>query len=401
MPHRSMPRAARMGSLSPAATQAVTKRSRELTAQGVDVINFGIGQPDFDTPEHIKEATVRAMAQGFTGYTNASGIDELKDAVRFRYKEDYGLEYSREETAICCGARHVFFNALLACLNPGEEVLIPSPCWVAYEAQVRLADCVPVFVPRSMDQGWRLDPEAVARALTPRTRMLVVNTPCNPTGCVHEADTLAALAEFCLEHRIWLLVDEVYDKFLYSGARHVNPPMLDPRYRECTLLMNAVSKTYAMTGWRIGSVLGPEAFMKDMFMVMARSTSNPTSIAQKAAVEALTGPQDFVRDMTREFALRRESMLQGLGRLPSLVFNEPRGAYYVMADVSKLLDGPCKARGMSGSAELCMHLLEQARVALFAGSAFGAEGFVRFSYATPGQRIEQGIDRLKKALDEL
>jgi aspartate aminotransferase len=390
----------RVKALAPSPTLAIQARARAMRARGVDVISFGAGEPDFDTPERIKEAALRAMRQGQTKYTDASGIPELREAVCRKLRRDNGLDYEPADVLVSCGAKHTLYNLWVALLNPGDEVLIPSPYWVSYPEQVKLLDGVPVPVPTDEAQGFQLDPDRLRAAVTPRTRAIVVNSPNNPTGAVFSAAALRAVAELALRHDLVLVSDECYEALTYEG-RHVSIASLGPEARARTVVVNTCSKAYAMTGWRIGYAAGPRALIRAMGDVQSQVTSNPSSVSQWAAVEALAGPQDEVAKMAGEFDRRRRVIVERLNAVPGLRCATPGGAFYAFPDVRGLFGRRWQEREIRGSADVTAFLLEAARVAVVPGLDFGSDAHIRLSYATGLATIEEGLSRMDAAVRSL
>ncbi len=396
--------AQRMRTLAPSATLAVQARARELQARGVDVISFGAGEPDFDTPARIKEAAVQALRRGETKYTEVGGILELRQAVCAKLKRDQGLDYEPADVLVSVGAKHTLFNIAVALLDPGDEVLVPSPYWVSYPEQIRLLGAVPVPVPTEEAAGFDLDPGRLRAAVTPRTRAVIVNSPNNPTGAVFSPAALEAVARLAVERGLWVISDECYEALTYEG-RHVSIAQLGADIRARTLVVNTCSKAYAMTGWRIGYAAGPREVIRAMTSVQSQVTSNPSSIAQWAAVEALAGPQDEVAKMAGEFDRRRRLIVAGLNALPGVRCAMPRGAFYAFANVSGLFGRRAEVggapRALRGCTDVVEFLLEHARVAVVPGLDFGSDAHVRLSYATSAELIREGLSRMEAALGRL
>jgi aspartate aminotransferase len=392
----------RLKTLAPSSTLAVQSKARELRAKGVDVISFGAGEPDFDTPARIKDAALRAMQRGQTKYTDVPGILELRQAICAKFRRDNGLEYEPADVLVSCGAKHTLFNVAVALLNPGDEVLVPSPFWVSYPEQVRLLGAVPVAVPTEERTGFDLDPARLRAALTDRTKLVIVNSPNNPTGAVFSPGTLEAVARLVVERGLWVVSDECYEPLTFEG-RHVSIASFGPEIKARTIVVNTCSKAYAMTGWRIGYAAGPRPLIKAMTDVQSQVTSNPTSIAQWAAVEALTGPQDDVAKMAGEFDRRRGIIVQGLNALPGVSCVMPKGAFYAFANVSGLFGKtpPGASAPLRGSIDVATFLLEHARVALVPGVDFGSDAHVRLSYATSAELIQEGLKRMDAAIRTL
>lgn len=382
--------AARARRIRPSPTLEITARAQLLRAQGRDVISLAAGEPDFDTPPNVKEAAVRALREGRTKYTPAPGIPELREAIAQRYREEFGLDYEPSEVIVGCGAKHVLFNALQVLLEEGDEALVVAPYWVSYPAMVALAGGQVRVVWAAEEDGFKLRPEALQEAIGRRTRLLILNNPCNPTGAVYSPEELEALAEVVLRHGLVVISDEVYERFVYEG-RFVSLAALDPALQRRTVVVSGVSKSYAMTGWRIGYALGPEEVIRAMAALQSQSTSNPNSIAQWAALEALRGPQDHVQRMIAAFAERRRAVVEALNRMPAVRCLPPQGAFYAFPRVELEM----------GSVELAELLLERAGVALVPGAAFGAEGYLRLSYSVDMERLQEALRRLGRALEEL
>jgi len=396
--------AERLKTLAPSSTLAVQAKAKALRARGVDVISFGAGEPDFDTPERIKAAAIEAMRRGETKYTEVAGIPELRAAVCAKLKRDNGLEYEPDDVLVSCGAKHTLFNMAVAILNPGDEVLIPSPYWVSYPEQARLVGGVPVEVLTREGTGFDLDPERLAAAVTPRTKAIVLNSPNNPTGAVFSVEALEAVARLAVEADLLVVSDECYEALTFEG-RHVSIAALGPDVKARTLVINTCSKAYAMTGWRIGYAAGPRALIRAMTDVQSQVTSNPSSVAQWAAVEALAGPQDEVRTMVAEFDRRRHLIVDGLNRLDGVACARPRGAFYAFANVSGLFGrssaGAAGTTRLGGSLDVAAFLLEAARVAVVPGLDFGSDAHVRLSYATSDALIREGLARMDAAIRQL
>jgi len=394
----------RLKTLAPSSTLAVQAKARELRARGIDVISFGAGEPDFDTPERIKQAALQAMRRGQTKYTEVGGVPELRAAVCAKLKRDDGLEYVPDEILVSCGAKHTLYNLVTALLNPGDEMLVPSPFWVSYPEQARLLGAVPVSVETREATGFDLDPDRLRAAVTPRTKLIVLNSPNNPTGAVFSREALEAVARLAVERGLWVVSDECYESLTFEG-RHVSIASLGPDIKARTVVVNTCSKAYAMTGWRIGYAAGPRALIRAMTDVQSQVTSNPSSVAQWAAVEALSGPQDDVAKMAGEFDRRRRLIIAGLNALPGVTCVMPKGAFYAFANVSGLF-GRTWTHGetqtpLKGSVDVTGFLLEAARVAVVPGLDFGSDAHVRLSYATSDTLISEGLTRMKAAIATL
>jgi aspartate aminotransferase len=391
----------RLRTLAPSSTLAVQAKAKELRARGVDVISFGAGEPDFDTPERIKAAALEAMRHGHTKYTEVPGVPELRAAVCAKLKRDQGLAYEPADVLVSCGAKHTLFNLVVALVNPGDEVLIPSPYWVSYPEQVRLMGGVPVPVGTEESTGFDLDPARLRAAVTPRTKLIVINSPNNPTGAVFSPESLEAVARLAVERDLWVVSDECYEALTFEG-RHVSIASFGPDIKARTIVVNTCSKAYAMTGWRIGYAAGPRPLIRAMTDVQSQVTSNPSSIAQWAAVEALTGLQDEVAKMAGEFDRRRRLIVDGLNALPGVRCVMPKGAFYAFANVSDLFGRKGSAGVvLKGSVDVAAFLLERARVAVVPGVDFGSDAHVRLSYATSDALIAEGLARMETAIRQL
>jgi len=390
----------RLKTLVPSATLAMNAKARAMRAQGVDVISFSVGEPDFDTPRRIKEAAVRALDKGQTKYTEVGGIPELRAAVCHKLKRDHGLEYKPDEVTVSCGAKHTLYNIVMALVNSGDEVLIPSPYWVSYPEQVRLLGGVPVPVECDESTGFDLDPGAVRWAVTPKTKLIIVDSPGNPTGAVFSQAALEEVGRIAVERGLWVVSDECYEALTYEG-RHVSIASLSPEVKARTILVNTCSKAYAMTGWRIGYAAGPKAIIGAMTDIQSQVTSNPASVAQWAAVEALTGPQDEIAKMVGEFDRRRRFIVGALNAIPGVRCATPKGAFYAFPNVSGLFGKSWKGGVLKGSVDVCTFLLEEARIACVAGQDFGSDAHIRISYATGIETIREGMRRMDAAVRTL
>ncbi len=379
----------RVEKLTPSLTLAITAKAKKLKAEGADVVNLGAGEPDFDTPEHIKVAAMGSLDAGFTKYTPSSGIPELREAIAEKLKADNGLVYEPEQITVSCGAKHALFNALLAAIEPGDEVLIPAPYWLSYPEMVRLAGGEPIIVPTTAATGYKLTPDQFLENMSPLTKMIIINSPSNPTGTVYTENELAALAEVALDEEIMILSDEIYEKLIYGGSKHASIASFSNEVYEQTITVNGFSKAYSMTGWRLGYTAAPMNVAKAINSLQSHSTSNPTSFAQKGAWAAYKGPQDCVEDMRGEYESRLKSTCALLDGIPSLGYVRPQGAFYILIDISKT--------GMD-SVTFSDKLLDEEKVAVVPGIAFGDDATVRISYATSMDQIEEGIKRIRRFL---
>lgn len=393
--------ASRVTQIAPSPTLAVNAKAKALKAAGADILNFSVGEPDFDTPEHVRAAGKKAIDDGHTRYTAVPGIPELRAAVAERFRADHGWDYSPEQVQICCGGKHGLYNVFQAVLNPGDEVLIPAPYWVSYPPMVQLAGGVPVIVPMAEADDFDLDPDVLRRHATDRTRAIIINSPSNPTGALLSARALEAIATLALE-RGWLVIsDDIYETITYLDGKLPHILDVDPRLKAQTVVMNGVSKSFAMTGWRIGYAAGPEHIIKAMNKIQSQSTSNPSSPAQYAALAALAGPQDFPATMLQAFLPRRDFFVADLRSIPGVSCVNPKGAFYVFPNFSAYYGKSFQGKAISGSVALADYFLDEAKVASVPGAAFGAEPFVRFSFATSMAVIQEGMQRIKEALNRL
>ncbi len=393
--------AKRVGSVKPSMTLAISAKAKELRAQGVDVVGFGAGEPDFDTPENIKEAACRAIKEGFTKYTPASGTMELKEAICAKMQADNKLAYKPDQVIVSCGAKHSLYNIAQALFDPGDEIIIPAPYWVSYPDQALLQDAVPRIVETREEDNFRLTGELLRAAVTPRSKALILNSPSNPTGCGYTKAQLEEIRDVILEHELFVISDEIYEKLVYGNFQFHSIAELGEEIKARTLVVNGVSKSHAMTGWRIGWAAGPVNIIKAMSTIQSQSTSNPTSIAQKAALEALTGPQDAVTMMVGEFDKRRRAMVDRLNGMNGVSCLLPDGAFYVFARIDDLYGKKYKGKAINTSIEMADYLLNDARVAVVPGGAFGADGYIRLSYATSMEIIDQGLNRMEDAFRAL
>jgi aspartate aminotransferase len=391
----------RIREIKPSATLSLNAKALAMRAEGIDVVSFGVGEPDFDTPRHIRDAAIRAIEEGFTRYTAVGGIPELKDAIIEKFRRDNDLVYERDEVIVSCGGKHVLYNLAQALLNPGDEVIIPAPYWVSYPPIVMLAGASPVIVGTAEADDFKLSPESLEKAITPRTKMLVLNSPSNPTGSCYAESELRALAEVILKHDIWVVSDEIYEKLVFGDTRFWSIAQVSDEMKSKTFVVNGVSKTYAMTGWRIGYAAGQREVVGGMGRIQGQSTSNPNSIAQKAAVAALMGPEDFLQGMIETFDKRRKHLIKRLNAMSGVRCSLPDGAFYAFPNISSYFNAQADGKTIKDSTDLCEYLLNQARVALVPGIAFGDDGFIRLSYATGLDRIDEGLDRMEAALKRL
>ena len=388
--------------VQPSVTMQISAKAAAMKRDGVAVVALSAGEPDFDTPQNIKDVGIRAIDEGFTKYTTpGSGIIELKEAICRKFERDNGLAYTTDEVIVNNGAKHSLFLAVAALLNPGDEAIIPTPYWVTYSEQPRLVGAEPVIVETSAVNGLKLTVDEFRAAITPRTRMLFLCSPSNPSGAVYSRQELAALAELAVEHGVYILSDEIYEKLVYDGAEHHSIAACSPEAKELSIVVNGVSKAYSMTGWRIGYTGANEEIIAGMNKVQSQEVSHPSSISQKAAVEALDGPQDSVEVMRRAFDERRRYMVERLNALEGVECSLPQGAFYAYPDVTAYYGRRAGGRTIENSVLLCEYLLEEARVACVPGAGFGTHDHIRLSYATSMELIEVAMDRIETALDIL
>jgi aspartate aminotransferase len=393
--------AARVAKIKPSETLAITAKVNALRAQGRDVIGFGAGEPDFDTPDNIKKAAIQAIEAGFTKYTPVNGTDELKDAIAAKLKRDNSLEYKRSQIVVSCGAKHSLYNLAQALFDEGDEVIIPAPYWVSYPDIVALSGGEPVIVDTQEENGFKMSPRQLSSAITKRTRAVIINSPSNPTGAVYTPQELKALAAVLVDKDILVITDDIYEKIFYADFPFANIASVEEKIKEKTIVINGVSKTYAMTGWRIGYAACSEEIAGAMSKIQSQSTSNPTSIAQKAALEAIRGDQSAMPQMVVEFRKRRDFIVEALNNIEGIDCFAPGGAFYVFPKVSGLYGRMFKGKKITDSAEFIGYLLDEANVAAVPGAAFGSDEHIRLSYATSLQNIEEGLKRIKNAVGRL
>ena len=395
--------AERLGRVSPSQTIAIATKARALKAAGRDVISLSAGEPDFDTPDNVKQAAIRAIQDGDTKYTDVSGTPALRQAVAAKFKRDSGIDYAPEEIIVGTGGKQIIYNAMVATLNVGDEVIIPSPCWVSYPDIVALADGTPVIVPCGQNNGFKLLPEDLEAAITPRTKWFLLNSPCNPTGAAYSAAELRALCDVLLRHPdVWIFTDDIYEKLAYGDFNFATIVQVEPKLRDRTVTMNGCSKAYAMTGWRIGFAGGPLKLIKAMDKLQSQSTSNTSSISQAAAVEALNGPQDTISQMVEVYQQRRDLVVDMLNQAPGLTCHRPEGAFYVFPSVHGCI-GKTTAKGVKivDDESFVVALLDEAGVAAVHGAAFMYPGHFRVSYATGTEVLREACTRIQRFCREL
>ena len=391
----------RMSRIKPSPTISAGAKAMAMRASGIDVISFAQGEPDFDTPANVKEAAYKAIREGVTKYTPPGGFDELKDAIIQKFQGDNGISYERSQIMVSAGAKLCIYNLAQACFETGDEVIVPSPYWVSYTDIVMLMDATPIVVPTTEQNQFKITPDQLEKALTPRTKAFLLNSPCNPTGATYSREELKALAQILVREKILIIADDIYEKFVYDGRVFTSIASLGKDIQDQTVIINGVSKTYAMTGWRIGYAAGPKEIISAMTTIQTQNVSNPPSFCQKAAAEALTGPQDSVKQMVTEFDKRRRYIVERLNAMPGIRCALPGGAFYVFPNISGLFGKKWGSKTLSNSLDVADFFLDEAKVALVAGIGFGDDHFVRLSYATSMNNIEKGMDRMQEALKKL
>jgi len=391
----------RAKSLKPSPTLAINAKAKSMQAQGVHVISFGAGEPDFDTPENIKQAAKKAIDDGFTKYTPVGGIDDLKDAIIKKFQRDNQLTYKRSEIIVSCGGKHSFYNLAQAIFDRGDEVIVPAPYWVSYPPMVALANATPIIAETIEKNEFKITPEELKKAITPKTKALILNSPSNPTGSAYTRKELEGIAEIALSKNIFVISDEIYEKIVYDGFKFISIASLSDEIKRRTIIVHGVAKTYAMTGWRIGYSAGSEEIISAMNNIQSQSTSNPTSISQKASVEALIGSQSEVDKMVSAFGQRRNYIVDRLNKIPGVSCYKPVGAFYVFPNFSSYYGKSFQGKNIENSTHLTDFLLDVARVAVVPGVEFGADPFERLSYATSMEDIKEGLDRIEGSLKKL
>ena len=384
--------------VSASPTLAIDAKFKAMKAEGIDVIGFGCGEPDFDTPENIKEAAIAAIKEGQTKYTPASGTLDLKKAICEKLKKDNGLDYTPANIVVSNGAKHSLMNAFDAIINPGDEVIVPAPYWVSYTEMIKMADGIPVIIETKEEDGFEFTPQQLINAITPKTKALILNSPSNPTGMLYEEEKLRKIAEIAVENDIFVISDEIYENLIYDGKQHVSIASFNDEIKNRTIIVNGVSKSYAMTGWRIGFTAANAEVTKAMANMQSHAASNPSSISQAAALEAYKGTQATVEEMRKVFEERRNYMIDRINSINGVSCKKPEGAFYVMMNIKDVFGREIGGKVINTSDDFCEVLLEKSLVALVPGSGFGAEGYVRWSYATSMENIEKGLDRLEEFL---
>lgn len=387
--------------VKPSSTLAITAKAKEMKSQGIDVVGFGAGEPDFNTPQNICDAAIKAIGDGFTKYTPASGTNELKEAVCKKFKEFNGLDYAPNQIVISNGGKHSLTNVFDALLNPGDEVIIPAPYWLSYPEMVKLSDGVPVFITGSKEQNYKVSAAQIEAAVTDKTKALVLNTPSNPTGMVYTREELEAIAEVAVRKDFYVVADEMYEHLIYGDDKHVSIASLNEEIYKRTITCSGLSKSYSMTGWRVGYTGASVEITKRMSAMQSHATSNPNSIAQKAALEALVGPQDAIAVMRKEFDARRKYSFERVRNMPHVDCIEPKGAFYVFVDVSKVQDMKYKGEKVESAAKMADILLNEFNVAVIPCADFGFADHIRLSYAISMEQIEKGLNRIEDFLNTL
>ncbi len=391
----------RVSVISPSVTLAITAKAKKMREEGIDVIGFGTGEPDFDTPVHIKEAAKKALDEGFTKYTPVSGMEELKEAICRKFNHDNNLDYSPQEILVSCGAKHSIFNAIFVLCNEGDEVILPSPYWVSYPEMIKVAGARPVVIKTTEENNFKVTPQQLQEVITPKTKLFILNSPSNPTGMVYTKEELELISNILIKRGIFCISDEVYEKIIYDGEEHISIASLGQEIKRLAIVVNGVSKSYSMTGWRIGYAAGPEEIIQVMSNLQSHSTSCPSSISQKAALAALEGHEKFSGEMVAEFLKRRDYIVERLNSINGISCLKPQGAFYVFPDVSQIIGKTFKGQLVKDSVSLSEILLAEANVAVVPGSAFGVDNYLRLSYAISMENISKGLDRIAEFVKEL
>ncbi len=393
--------ASRVGRIAPSPTLRLTATAKAMAKQGIDVIDFSAGEPDFDSPSTAKAEAQLAIQNGFTKYTASSGIEELRVAIADSLAKDHGLHYSPGQILVSCGAKHSLYNLSQAMFEAGDEVIIPTPYWVSYSDQILLTDATPVFLETREEEGYSIHPSELLEKISARTKAIILNSPSNPTGAIYSKATLEAIAAIAIEKNLLIISDEIYEKILYDGNQHTSIASLGPEIAERTIVINGVSKAYAMTGWRIGYAAGPKAIISAMANIQSQSTSNPASISQKAALEAIVHCQDFTKGMVKEFDRRRKVMVDGLNAIPGIRCPLPAGAFYAFPNIKGVFQRKHEQGIITSASDLSAFLLDTAQIATVPGEPFGTSTHLRLSYATSLEVIERGLDRMRQAINNL
>lgn len=388
----------RVQAIKPSPTLSIDAKAKALKAQGIDIISFGTGEPDFDTPKNIKDAAIKAINQGFTKYCPVPGTLDLKNAIINKFKTENNIEYTKEEIIVSCGGKHSLYNLFQAIFDEGDEVIIPTPYWVSYPDMAILAGAIPVFINTSDKNQFKVNPTDIEKVITKKTKAFVLNSPSNPTGNTYTKQELEEIADICIKNNLLIISDEIYEKLIYDNFEFYSIAQISQQVKENTVVVNGVSKAFAMTGWRIGYAAGPKEIISAMTKIQSQSTSCPTSISLKAATEALNGNKKFLETMKLEFENRRNYIVDRLNKIKGISCLKPEGAFYVFPNISNLLEKEYNGKLINTDIDLADYLLEQAKIAVVPGTAFGAKGYLRFSYATSMENIIEGINRLEKAV---
>jgi aspartate aminotransferase len=391
----------RVQSIKPSPTLAIDAKAKALKEQGIDIINFGVGEPDFDTPQSIKNAAINAINSGFTKYCPVPGTLEIKNAIIEKLKRDNDLVYTPEQIIVSSGAKHSLYNLFQSIIDDGDEVIVPAPYWVSYPDMIALAGGKPVIIQTTDKTNFKATPETIEKVLTKKTKAIVINSPSNPTGVTYSQEELKTIADVCVKHKIFIISDDIYEKLVYDNFKFISIAQVSPQAKELTIVINGVSKAYAMTGWRIGYTAGPKDIISAMSKIQSQSTSNACSISIKAAVEALNGSQECVENMRKEFEKRRDYIVTRLNSIHGITCRKPEGAFYVFPNVKELLGKTFDSKTINTDLEFADYLLNYAKIAVVPGTAFGAEGYIRLSYATSIENIKSGMDRLETALKKV
>jgi aspartate aminotransferase len=393
--------AKKIGRMGESSTIAISQKANTLRKQGINVISLAVGEPDFDTPVNIKNKAIESIHDGFTKYTAVDGIDDLKQAICHKFKAENDLVYSPSEVIVSCGAKHSLYNLAQVLLEPDDEVIILAPYWVTYPAQVELTGAKAVIIDTSTSEDLMVTRQELEACVTPKTKAIMLNNPCNPSGKVYTEEELGIIADAAVKHNFFIISDDIYEKFVYGDAKHVSVATFSEEVKSRTITVNGVSKAYAMTGWRIGYAAGPQPIINAMKKVQGQITTNPASMSQYAATEALMGPQDDVAQMKTEYQKRRDYIVEALNSIDGIDCRMPEGAFYVFPDISNLLQKKCGDEVIGDSIRFCSYILDEAQVALVPGKAFGCDNFVRFSYAADMESIKEAMERIKAAIEKL
>lgn len=391
----------RAKNINPSPTLTISAIAKQMKAEGKDIISFGAGEPDFDTPQNIKDKAVASIHSGFTKYTPAGGTEELKEAICRKFLRDNNLNYTKNEIVVSCGAKHSLYNIFHAILNPGDRVIIPAPYWVSYPEMISLAGGKSILLKTKQKNRFKITPDDLAKKISKRVKALIINSPSNPTGMVYDKEELEAIGRVALENNIMLISDEIYEKIVYDGVDYTSIASLSPELKQSTIVVNGVSKSYSMTGWRVGYAAGPEHIIKAIESIQSHSTSNPSSIAQKAALEAISGPQESIREMVNAFKERRDYIVKRLNNIRGIFCLKPRGAFYAFPNIKKLFGMKFNGKEIRSSLDLTGFLIEEMSVAVVPGIAFGDDNYIRLSYATSMENIQKGMDRIEEGVLKL